>query len=91
MDLAFLLQAVFILVALLCPLSIVALMAWSAWSRHRARASGAPGGAPAQSAADTAEISRMRANIAGPQARRRSRRAADRPAARSVGEEEPSR
>lgn len=91
MDLAFLLQAVFLLVALLCPLSIVALMAWSAWSRHRARASGAPGGAPAQSAADTAEISRMRASIAGPQARGRSRRAADRPEPRSVGEEEPSR
>ncbi len=91
MDLAILLQAVFLLTALLCPLSIVALMVWGAWSRRRARGSGGPGGAPTQSPADTAEISRMRARIAEPPAQGRTRRAVDRPEPRPVGAEEPSR
>ena len=73
MDLAFVLQAAFLLVVLLCPLSIVALAGWAAWSRRRARASGGPAATEAPCAADAAEISRMRVEIGrqGAQARER--------------------
>lgn len=54
MDLALVLQAAFLVIVLLCPLSIVAAIGWSAWSRRR------PGHAVARSATDDAEIRRMR-------------------------------
>lgn len=55
MDLALVLQAAFLVIVLLCPLSIVAAIGWSAWSRRRR-----PGHAVARSATDDAEIRRMR-------------------------------
>ena len=62
MDLAFLLQAVLLLTVLLCPLSIVAIAGWAAWSRRRSRAHD---GAEPRSVADEGEISRMRSGTAG--------------------------
>ncbi len=56
MDLALVLQAAFLVIVLLCPLSIVALIGWSAWSRRRRPS----GHAVARSATDDAEIRRMR-------------------------------
>lgn len=64
MDLAFLLQAVFLLTVLLCPLSIVAIAGWAAWSRRRSRAHDGAGGAEGRSVADAGEISRMRSGMA---------------------------
>lgn len=61
MDLAVLLQAVLLLIVLLCPLSIVVIAGWAAWSRRRSRV---PDGAKSRSVADDAEISRMRSGIA---------------------------
>jgi membrane protein implicated in regulation of membrane protease activity len=56
MDLALLLQAAFLVIVLLCPLSIVALVGWSAWSRRRHRSDHPV----ARSVTDDAEIRRMR-------------------------------
>lgn len=61
MDLALLLQGVFLLTALLCPLSIVAIAGWAAWSRRRARAHD---GAASRSVAEEGEISRLRSATA---------------------------
>jgi membrane protein implicated in regulation of membrane protease activity len=56
MDLALLLQAAFLVIVLLCPLSIVAVLGWAAWSRRRHR----PGHAAERSPTDDAGIRRMR-------------------------------
>ena len=63
MDLALLLQAVFLLIVLLCALSTVAIAGWSAWSRRRAGATGRAGTTKPRSAVEEAEISRMRVAI----------------------------
>ena len=59
MDLALVLQAVFLVIALLCPISLVALAAWAAWSRRRARTDH-PDVTEPRSAVDESEIARMR-------------------------------
>ena len=63
MDLAFVLQAAFLLIVLLCPVSIVVIAGWAAWSRRRAQAAGRPDVTEARSAVDESEISRMRVAI----------------------------
>lgn len=56
MDIAYL------LFTLMCPLSMVALLGWWAWSMRRT-SSGSSQPAPARSAADENEIVRMRAQL----------------------------
>lgn len=63
MDLALLLQAAFLFVALLCPLSIVAMVGWSLWSSRRAREKDGPRAAPVRSAADEAELERLHSRL----------------------------
>ena len=63
MDLAAVLQGVFLLIVLLCPLSILAITGWAAWSRRRTGASGRPGVTEPRSAVDESEISRMHVAI----------------------------
>lgn len=74
MDLALVLQAVFLLIVLLCPLSIVVIAGWAAWSRRRAGASGRPAATEPRSAVDDAEISRMRLAIGAQDAQASRRR-----------------
>jgi membrane protein implicated in regulation of membrane protease activity len=57
MDLALVLQAIFLVTVLLCPLSAVAVIGWSTWSRRRRRSDD---GQFARSATDDAETRRMR-------------------------------
>ena len=64
MDLALVLQTAFLLIALLCPLSLVALAGWAAWSRRRQGPSGGPGAGEPRSAVDESEIARMRGDSA---------------------------
>jgi membrane protein implicated in regulation of membrane protease activity len=61
MDLTSLLQAVFLLMVLLCPLSIVAIAGWAAWSRRQSRAHDETG---SRSVAVDGEISRLRSGTA---------------------------
>lgn len=55
MDIAYL------LVTLLCPVSMIAMVGWWAWAMRRPKKT--PAAAPARSAADDAEITRMRAHL----------------------------
>ena len=73
MDLAFLLQAALLSVVLLCPLSFVAMLAWSAWSRRRASPEDTPDAPAEQSATDESEVARMRARLDAPDAKAPSR------------------
>lgn len=56
-------EAAYLLFTLLCPLSMVALVAWWAWSVRRSSSGGSSGSAPVRSTADDAEIARMRAQL----------------------------
>jgi acyl-coenzyme A synthetase/AMP-(fatty) acid ligase len=58
MDVALVLQTAFLVIVLVCPLSLVAVVGWTAWSRRRRRPDHGP---VAPSATDDAEIRRMRA------------------------------
>lgn len=53
----------FLLFTLLCPLSMVGLMGWWAWSMRRHSNRGAQGSAPVRSVSDESEITRMRAQL----------------------------
>jgi uncharacterized iron-regulated membrane protein len=53
----------FLLFTLLCPLSMVGLMAWWAWSMRRPGNRAGTGHAPVRSASDEIEITRMRAQL----------------------------
>lgn len=56
-------EAAYLLFTLLCPLSMVALVAWWAWSMRRS-SKGAPStGESARSVTDEAEMVRMRARL----------------------------
>ena len=50
----------YLLFTLLCPLSMVALMGWWAWSMRGRKQ---PAAAPVRSAADEAELTRLRAAL----------------------------
>jgi hypothetical protein len=50
-------EIAYLLVTLLCPVSMIAMVGWWAWAMRR------PKQAPARSAADDAEITRMRAHL----------------------------
>ena len=52
----------YLLFTLMCPLSMVALVGWWAWSMRRSSGSSCDK-APARSAAEEAEITRMRAQL----------------------------
>ena len=54
-------EIAYLLVTLLCPLSMIALVGWWAWAVRRANK--VPAAAPTRSAADDAEITRMRAHL----------------------------
>jgi uncharacterized iron-regulated membrane protein len=53
----------FLLFTLLCPLSMVGLMGWWAWSMRRPGNRASHGHAPVRSASDENEITRMRAQL----------------------------
>ncbi len=56
-------EAAYLVFTLLCPLSMVALVAWWAWSMRRT-GKGAPAtGESARSVSDEAEVARMRARL----------------------------
>jgi flagellar basal body-associated protein FliL len=55
-------ELLFLLFTLLCPLSMVGLMGWWAWSMRRTSKSDS-GQAPVRSATDENEITRMRAQL----------------------------
>lgn len=56
-------EAAYLLFTLLCPLSMVALVAWWAWAMRRS-STGAPAtGESARSVTDEAEMARMRARL----------------------------
>lgn len=54
-------EIAYLLVTLLCPVSMVAMMGWWAWAMRGPKKSSAA--VPARSAADDAEITRMRAHV----------------------------
>ncbi len=56
-------ELVFLLSTLLCPLSMVGLMGWWAWSMRRPSNGASRGHTPARSASDENEITRMRAQL----------------------------
>ena len=56
-------EIAYLLFTLLCPLSMVALMGWWAWSMRRSGGAGSDQKAPVRSAADDSEIVRMRAQL----------------------------
>lgn len=55
----------YLLFSLMCPLSMVALVGWWVWSTRRSGGS-TPQQAPVRSAAEEAEITRMRAQLDQP-------------------------
>jgi uncharacterized iron-regulated membrane protein len=55
-------ELAYLLFTLMCPLSMVALVGWWAWSMRRSGGSSSQQ-APARSAAEEAEITRMRAEL----------------------------
>lgn len=71
MDIAYL------LVTLLCPVGMIAMVGWWAWATRGATKASAA--APPRSAADDAEITRMRAQLDQLEAHARDRNAAGRP------------
>jgi uncharacterized iron-regulated membrane protein len=54
----------YLLFSLLCPVSMVALVAWWAWSVRRPRSSSGPA-APVRQPADAAALEAMRAQMSG--------------------------
>ena len=54
-------EIAYLLVTLLCPVSMVAMMGWWAWSMRGPKKSSAT--VPARSAADDVEITRLRAHV----------------------------
>jgi uncharacterized iron-regulated membrane protein len=56
-------ELAYLLFTLLCPLSMVALMGWWAWSMRRSSGAGSGQKAPVRSTADDSEIVRMRAQL----------------------------
>lgn len=68
-------EIAYLLVTLMCPLSMVALVAWWAWSMRRSSSGSAPDRTPAKSATDEREILRMRAQLDQLEAQARDERA----------------
>ncbi len=66
-------ELAYLLFTLLCPLSMVALVGWWVWSMRRS--SSQPQQAPVRSAAEEAEITRMRARLGQLEARSRDEKA----------------
>lgn len=56
-------EIAYLLFTLMCPLSMVALVGWWAWSMRRSRGGSSSQQTPARSAAEDAEITRMRAQL----------------------------
>lgn len=56
-------ELVFLLFTLLCPLSMVGLMGWWAWSMRRPGKRASDSHVPVRSASDQNEITRMRAQL----------------------------
>jgi hypothetical protein len=56
-------EAAYLLFTLLCPLSMVALVAWWAWSMRRSGRGASATGESARSVTDEAEVARMRARL----------------------------
>ena len=67
-------ELAYLLFTLACPLSMVALVGWWFWAMRRSSGS-KPQQAPARSAAEEAEITRMRAQLDQLDAQARDRRA----------------
>lgn len=70
-------EIVYLLVTLLCPVSMIAMVGWWAWAMRGPKK--APAAAPSRSAADDAEITRMRAHLDQLKAHSRNQDAAARP------------
>ena len=70
-------EIAYLLVTLLCPVSMIAMVGWWAWATRRA--TNAPAAAPARSAGDDAEITRMRAHLDQLEAQSRDQDSAPRP------------
>ncbi len=56
-------ETAYLLFTLLCPLSMVALVAWWAWSVRRSNKAAPSTGGSARSVTDDAEMVRMRARL----------------------------
>lgn len=56
-------EIAYLLFTLMCPLSMLALVGWWMWSMRRSDSSSSCQKAPARSAAEEAEITRMRAQL----------------------------
>lgn len=56
-------EIAYLLFTLMCPLSMVALVAWWAWSMRRPASGSSGQNAPVRSAVEEAEMSRMRAQL----------------------------
>ena len=56
-------EIAYLLFTLMCPLSMVALVGWWAWSMRRSSGASSSAKAPARSAAEEGEITRMRAQL----------------------------
>ncbi len=56
-------EAAYLVFTLLCPLSMVALAAWWAWSVRRSSKGAAATGESTRSVTDEAEMARMRARL----------------------------
>lgn len=69
-------EIVYLLVTLLCPLSMIAVVGWWAWAMRAPK--DAIADAPRRSAADDGEITRMRAHLDQLEAHSRDRDAAAR-------------
>lgn len=70
-------EIAYLLLTLLCPVSMIALVGWWAWAMRAPKKT--PATAPARSAADDAEITRMRAHLDQLEAHTRDQDAAKRP------------
>ena len=68
-------QIAYLLVTLLCPVSMVAMVAWWAWAMRASKRCAAP----SRSASDDAELTRMRAHLDQVAARSRDEQSAVRP------------
>ena len=64
-------EIAYLLFTLMCPLSMVALVGWWAWSMRRPASGSGREVEPARSAAEEAEIARMRAQLDQLQAKAR--------------------
>ena len=72
-------EIAYLLFTLMCPLSMVALVGWWAWSMRRTSGGSSCQKAPARSAADESEIVRMRAQLDQLEAQARDGKAPVRP------------